>query len=907
MKRIYLLIAVFFAACVTSLNVQAQTDVTTTYLTNAGFDTAPFCYTKAGGATLTAGVSRIGSTGYIYPIPGWTNACTIAANAVQVATGEYGTTPTNAQGFNNVLPPVADKNGVTTGACLAMSAGWGDKGIYNQAVTLPAGRYALKLDAYNSFTVTGCAVNYCGFVPTSGTATYSKKLSFPLSTWVTDSISFYLTTETAGKINLGFTTSSGSSGLGAKLFVDNVKLIYYGIDKLGLKQLVDSATVMYNHPLAVGTSTVYVDLNTAIINANVVYNNTIASAIEVVGQETVLKTAISNVYGAITLQTRKATWTTFPYDATAVIVNPSFESDLTIGWTNPGAFGRQANTAFDPKKVGTNYAEKWVTSGTSLTSIKLTQTINNVPNGLYLLKVSAQAKQETGPTYPGGAYVFVNKDSTEVFAINDYSVTTNVTNNTLDIGFVVKTTGNWVAMDNFQLSYLSDGSPYLLITPTTLAFTPSITKKTVNVKGGNLTNGITLATTPAFSLSKTSITAAEAMATGGIDVTVTSNATGNLPNDSLIVTCGALRNKIALTVAESAITVSTAGLFYDQSLPAAMTITVGGDLFSNVSLTTPSGIALSETTITPVDAKAEKAITATWDQVTRLENKYIQLTSGLKKDSVLAFAVKENVISTWDGDNAEVTPSKLTDFGWSQTLADGITDGPVVFNEYNITGGSRLVPAANAAHTYHGKTWIGYRVAYLRTWGSPATNVFNLSVNLEAGKTYVFRAVSSWHNNETTPTFTYSVNTAKANLGTNLGSQSILCTVKQQGEDFGFEFTPTTSATHYLTVASNTINDAMFGVDYLAIYPKIPVGPTSVEQTGDSNIQVYPTVTDGNIQVNLGDKSGIITVYDITGKLIQTKTANSSIETLTLASKGMYVVEIKTSNTTKTVKVIKVK
>ncbi|MEI7502155.1 MAG: T9SS type A sorting domain-containing protein, partial [Paludibacter sp.] len=113
--------------------------------------------------------------------------------------------------------------------------------------------------------------------------------------------------------------------------------------------------------------------------------------------------------------------------------------------------------------------------------------------------------------------------------------------------------------------------------------------------------------------------------------------------------------------------------------------------------------------------------------------------------------------------------------------------------------------------------------------------------------------------------------------------------------------------THYLTVASNTINDAMFGVDYLAIYPKIPVGPTSVEQTGDSNIQVYPTVTDGNIQVNLGDKSGIITVYDITGKLIQTKTANSSIETLTLASKGMYVVEIKTSNTTKTVKVIKVK
>jgi len=462
-----------------------------------------------------------------------------------------------------------------------------------------------------------------------------------------------------------------------------------------------------------------------------------------------------------------------------------------------------------------------------------------------------------------------------------------------------------VAVDNFQLTYLTDGSPYLLLTPTALTFTPSLKEKTVNIKGGNLTNDITLSGTSAFSLSRTTITAAEAMATGGVDVIVTSSATGNLPNDSLILSCGTLRNKVVLTVAESPITVSTAGLFYDQSLPAAMSINVGGDLFSNVALTAPIGITLSESSVSAVDAKAGKAITATWDQVTRLENKYIHLTSGLKKDSVLLFAVNDNVISTWDADNAEVTPSKLTDFGWSQTLADGITDGPVVFNEYNITGGSRLVPAANAAHTYHGKTWIGHRVAYLRAWGSPATNVFNLSVNLEANKTYVFRAVSAWHNNETTPTFTYAVNTAKANLGTTLGSQSVLCTVKQQSEDFGFEFTPTTTATHYLTVASNTINDAMFGVDYLAIYPKVPAGPTAVDQTEGSDILVYPTVTDGSIRVDLGEKSGFISVYDITGKRIQFKAVNSSIETLTLPSTGMYIIEIKTATANKTAKVIR--
>lgn len=901
MKKIYLLFAVIFTAFASALNVQSQTDVTTTYLVNAGFDTEPICYTKAGGATLTSGVTRIGTTGWIFNIPGWTNASIINANAVQVASGEYGTTPTNAQGFNNVLSPTIDKSGANLGACLAMSAGWGDKASYNQSVTLPAGRYALKLDAYNSHTNAACNANYCGFVPTTGTATYSKKLSFPAATWVSDSISFYLTVETAGVINIGFTTSSNGSANGAKLFVDNVKLIYYGIDKSGLKILKDSATVMNNNRQDVGSSSVYADLVTAIANAQIVFDNTSATAVDVVSHETALKTAIANVYGAITLQTRKTTWTTFPYDATSAILNPSFESGFT-SWTNVG-FGIQTNTSFDPKKTGTNYAEKWVTAGTSLTNLKVSQTINNIPNGLYLLKVPAQAIQQTGTVYPGGAFIFANNDSTEVFVLNDYSVSTTVTNNTLNIGFKVNTTGNWVAVDNFQLTYVSDGSPYLLLNQTALGFTPFANQKTVNIKGGNLTNDVALSTTSSFSLSKTTITAAEAMAVSGVDVVVTCNGTSALANDSLIITCGSLRKKVELTLAESAITTSTAGIFFDQSMSTTATLNVSGDLFSNVTLTAPSGIALSETTITPADANAGKSITVTWNQPTRVLDKYIYLTSGVKKDSVLVFAV-DNIISTWDGDAAEVTPSKMTDFGWDQTLADGITAGPVVFNEYNITGGSRYVPAANAAHKYRGKTWVGHRVAYLRSWGSPATNVFNLSVNLEANKTYILRGVSAWHNNETNPTFTYSVNTAKANLGTTLGTQSVAYTVKQQGEDYGFEFTPTTTATHYLTVSSSAINDAMCGVDYLAIYPKVQTF-TAVDRTDASEIEVYPTVNHGSFNV-VSDK-GTIRVFDVAGRLVAAKVASSTKEAIILPSTGVYFVEVNSNNVTKIFKVISVK
>ena len=901
MKKHYLLFTAIVAAFASVLSVQSQTDVTATYLTNADFNTTPICYTKAGGTTLTSGVTRIGTTGWIFNIPGWTNASVINSNAVQVATGEYGTVA-NSQGFNNVAVPATDKQGLAVGGCMSMSAGWGDKASYTQTVTLPAGRYALKLDAYNAHTNTACNANYCGFIPASGTATYSKKLSFPSATWVTDSISFYLTTETLGVINLGMTTSSNGSGNGVKLFIDNVKLVYYGIDKSGLKSLKDSATVMNNNRQDVGTSTVYADLTTAIANAQVVYDNSNATASEVVDQETALKAAIANVYGAITLQARKNTWTTFPFDATSAIQNQSFESGFT-NWTNVG-FVIQTNTSFDPKKTGTNYAEKWISAGGALTGLKLSQVVSNIPNGLYLLKVPAQAIQQTGTVYPGGAFIFANNDSTEVFALNDYTVSTTVTNNTLNIGFKVNNSGNWVAVDNFQLTYVSDGSPYMLLNQTALNFTPFVNQKTINIKGGNLTNDVTLSATPAFSLSKTTITAAEAMATTGVDIVVTSNGNSALANDSMIITCGSLRKKVQLTLDESAITTSTAGIFFDQSMASTATFNVSGDLFSNITLTAPNGISLSETIITPAQANAVKPITVTWNQPTRVLNKYIYLTSGVKKDSVLVFAV-DNIISSWDGDAAEGTGSKLTDFGWSQTLADGITAGGVTFNDYNVTGGVRYVPASSAAHTYKGKAWTGYRVAYLRSWGSPATNVFNLAVNLEANLTYVFRAVSGWHNNETNPTFTYSVNTATANLGTMLGSQSVACTVKQQMEDYGFEFTPTTTATHYLTVTSSAVNDAMCGVDYLAIYPKIQTF-TGVDKTVDAEVNVYPTVNKGTCQVSAPAK-GALNVYDVSGRLVLSKSINVSVEQITLPSTGVYFVEVNSNNVIKTFKVVSVK
>ena len=118
MKKKYFFLALMLAV-LQGMAVQAQTDVTSTYIKNAGFDEAPICYTVAGGTVLTAGVERIGTTGWVFPIPQWRNESVINANAVQVASGEYGTVA-NSQGFNNVPVPATDRNGNSAGAAISM-------------------------------------------------------------------------------------------------------------------------------------------------------------------------------------------------------------------------------------------------------------------------------------------------------------------------------------------------------------------------------------------------------------------------------------------------------------------------------------------------------------------------------------------------------------------------------------------------------------------------------------------------------------------------------------------------------------------------------------------------------------------------------------------------------------------
>lgn len=902
MKKKYLLLALIFFAGMMS-HLKAQTDVTATYLQNPSFDEPPYHYTLIGGTVRSEQAVRIGTTGWIFTIPGWNNESVINANAVQIATGEFGTVA-NAQGFNNIPVPATDKAGGTTGAAVSMSAGWGDRAMLSQNVTLPSGRYVLRYDIHNGHTALNVITNFCGFIPATGTATYGTRLNYPQNIWHTDSVSFFLVNQTSGKINFGFTTSSNSSNNGPKFFIDNVKLFYYGIDKTSLKQWIDSATVVKNNPKDVGASSVYTELESAISAAQVIFNKTSATAAEVVGSEDALKLAISNVYGAITLQIRVNTWKPLPYNATEAIVNPGFEEVLTTGWNNEGSFQRQTNASFDPFKIGTSYAERWVTSGTNLSNLRITQMIKNIPNGVYVLTASAHAVQQLNNTYPGGAYLYANGAVTEIFERKDYILTAEVVDNTLEIGIEVAQSGNWVAFDNFRLSYVSDGSPYLVILPDNLSFTPATNQRTFNVFGGNLTENITLNTSSAFTLSQTTLTPAEVMTEGGVNITINSNATQAIAKDSIMIAHGDIKSKIMLSVNET-LTVSTASVFLDQTLDPQGAFDVRGDLYGAVTLTAPNGIFLTKTNMSVAEAQIGETVAFLWDGETTVKEKYIYINSGSKKDSVLIFAISNNLISSWDGNNSEGEGSRITDFGWSLTEADGITNVAGAFNTYAATSGIRYIPVTNQNYTHRGKPWSGKRLAYLRTWGDPPANVYNLPVELTQGVRYTFRGVSAWHDNETNPTFTWAVNSAKANKGDTLGIQSFAHTVRRAAADYNFSFVAKTSGIHYLTLSSTVRNDVMCSPLYLAIFPD--TDNTATNLVSENNFRVYPTVTNGIVNIETGGLTGRVRVFDITGKLTATKLLNGSVEQIELPAGGAYFFRIDAGNTSKTVKVISVK
>lgn len=414
-----------------ALPAAAQTDVTDQYLKNAGFDTN-FDYP----ASATGNVKQ-----EILEVDGWTKDFT----AEYTITGVYqfGTAKT----FNSAPVPATGSDGTSGGGALALSTGWGEHLRFYQNVSLPDGRYALVTSFYNSHTVTA-GQSLTGWIPEEGDSVMSTLEAFPSNRWVQDTIFFYVTGETTGRIQIGLLSIFGSgSGSTAKLLLDYVKLLDYGVDKSELQALITDAAGLYG----TGEGNEAAALKTQIDAATEIDARTDATMKEVLDAMDMLKQAMDNY--------RLANGEVL--DVSFHISNPSFEDDGLNGWVNEG-MQSQGNSSFT-EKVGSTYAEKYASKGSHVADCSLTQTISGLDNGRYILKAAAQNVQQGIDEEQQGAYLFANRCSTEVTAAaGDYEVDFIVVEGEARIGFKAENaTGNWVSCDNFRL-YFAGSDPALL-------------------------------------------------------------------------------------------------------------------------------------------------------------------------------------------------------------------------------------------------------------------------------------------------------------------------------------------------------------------------------------------------------------------------------------------------------------
>ena len=130
MKRFLIL-----AFCLLSLRLSAQTDVTSTYLTNAGFDEAG-SFVSTNVFTYAKDISN-GEVSGCQPVFGWTiddasYGDSKAGAAFQLGSGFW-------MAGSSYVVPAADSEGNTSGGVLGLAGCWSGSAGYSQEVALPIG------------------------------------------------------------------------------------------------------------------------------------------------------------------------------------------------------------------------------------------------------------------------------------------------------------------------------------------------------------------------------------------------------------------------------------------------------------------------------------------------------------------------------------------------------------------------------------------------------------------------------------------------------------------------------------------------------------------------------------------------------------------------------------------------
>ena len=310
----------------------------------------------------------------------------------------------------------------------------GSASLSQELTSLPAGKYELTVAAQNIQEDTPTSAQ-------TGAYIFADDKTTTVTVRNTYTVAFTCIT---GSATIGFEAVNAT---GNWIALDNFRLALVSqdlSDELGAA--IASAKQLYGS----GTGNDASQLLTAINDAENTLQNTEADA-------DAQAKAIIALEEAIDIYKRANASADSPLDMTDMITNPSFEIDGTTGWTNEN-MAVQGNNDFSIKN-GSTYAEKWVAWGSAVGNAHISQTLTNMPSGRYQLKVAAQnIQQGSANTAQKGARIYANTHGADITVRKDYTLEFVLVSDQLEIGFKAEdATGNWIAVDNFRLLYISNG------------------------------------------------------------------------------------------------------------------------------------------------------------------------------------------------------------------------------------------------------------------------------------------------------------------------------------------------------------------------------------------------------------------------------------------------------------------
>ncbi len=396
MKKLKLFLAAALMLC--SAGAWAQTDVTSTYLTNADFSQGT--PVTVGVCTYAADKSKNGTEyANLVPVDGWT----AVSSADGKAGGLFAIGGGAWLGGSGFTAPATDSDGNTGVNVLGIVTCWGASVQYTQNLksALPAGTYTLVLAAYNSGAgQNDVNANYIGFVEEGGTTHYATTKKYNSNTWKYEFITFTLSAETSGYVSLGYKSTNTGSGNMPHLFISGLQLFDGEVDAAAYEAAKEAAR------------------NAKELAAN---------------KEKLAGSSPTN-------------------PSADLLVNGSFDT-ANSGWTLDN-MKYQAN-----QERPTRYVEQW--NGSALSgSGSASQTVKNIPAGAYILTGTVNAQLQSDQSLEiTGTSIQVNSTSVVTSGVwKDYTVNYVLENDgdiSVSFGFD-NTNANWVSADGFSLVYLGE-------------------------------------------------------------------------------------------------------------------------------------------------------------------------------------------------------------------------------------------------------------------------------------------------------------------------------------------------------------------------------------------------------------------------------------------------------------------